>query len=112
MDTIRLDDVVEFDADKRIRKRLFMTDNIQSELVCYEPGQSTVEHHHVGQDEIFYVVEGRGTMIVDGESVEVGPGSLVMAPAESKHSVSTFDDSRLVIVFFKGAKPPRKKRDG
>lgn len=101
METVKLDDVIEFDAKRRVRKRLIMADHIESELVCYEPGQGTVEHHHVGQDEIFYVVEGNGTITVDGEARPVSAGSLIFAPAESKHSVET-GDNRMVMMFFKG----------
>jgi quercetin dioxygenase-like cupin family protein len=92
-----LDDLIEFDADRRVRKRLILSERIEAELVCYEPGQGTVEHHHVGQDEIFYVVEGRGTFEVDGEAIPVAPKSIVFAPAQAKHSIQCADDSRLVL---------------
>ena len=36
----------EFAADKRVRKMLFKTDQLWSEIACYEPGQSTVMHSH------------------------------------------------------------------
>ena len=31
-----------FAPDKRVRKMLFKTDQLWSEIACYEPGQSTV----------------------------------------------------------------------
>ncbi len=81
METLSLDNLIEFDGDRRIRKRLIISDLIESELVCYEPGQSTVEHHHVGQDEIFYIVDGSGTFTVDGEIVPPEPGQTVTVTA-------------------------------
>jgi hypothetical protein len=33
-----------FARDKRVRKMLFKTDQLWSEIACYEPGQSTVMH--------------------------------------------------------------------
>ncbi len=110
METLSLDDMIEFNSDRRIRKRLFMADRIESELVCYEPGQGTVEHHHVEQDEIFYVVEGKGTFIVDGETIPVATGSMLLAPADSKHAIQTADDSRLVVIFFKAPGRGSRKR--
>ena len=53
-------DLTEFSVDKRVRKKLVQSQQIVSELVCYEPGQGTVLHQHPTQDEIFYVIEGGG----------------------------------------------------
>jgi quercetin dioxygenase-like cupin family protein len=101
METLKIDDLVEFDEARRVRKRLVMSERIEMEMVCYEPGQNTAEHHHVGQDEIFHILEGEGTFVVDGETVPVSAGSVIYVPAESKHAVET-GETRLVIVFFKG----------
>lgn len=101
MQTLALSDLIEFEPERRIRKRLIMADRIEAELVCYAPGQATVEHHHVGQDEIFYIVEGSGAITVDGETTHVCAGSMVLAAAESKHSVRCDPDSNMVMMFFK-----------
>ena len=41
-------DLIAFDPANKIRKRVFVTDKLEMELVCYSPGHATVEHHHVG----------------------------------------------------------------
>src|SRR5215475_13609664 len=38
-----------------------------------KPG-SGIGYHEQKEDEIYYVLSGRGTMTVDGKSFEVGPG--------------------------------------
>jgi quercetin dioxygenase-like cupin family protein len=106
----KLSELVQFDPANKIRKRIFMTDKIEMELVCYSPGQSTVEHHHVGQDEIFIVLEGSGTITVGGEPVRVGAGSLVYAPADIKHGIQPDREGRMVMVFVKA--PGRSSRPG
>ena len=98
--TLSLDDLIEFDAAKRIRKRLMLAEKIEVELLCYEPGQGTVEHQHVGQDEIFYVVDGRGFMTVDGNEIAVAKNDMIYVPAETRHALQCADDSRMVLVFF------------
>jgi len=100
MESLNIADEIEFNATRQVRKRLVMKERIEMELVCYEPGQNTVEHHHVGQDEIYYFLEGEGTVTVGDESLDVGPGSVVYVPAEAKHTVLT-RDTRLVMAFFK-----------
>ena len=110
IDVRNLKDLVEFQPGSKVRKRVFITEKIEMELVCYEPGTSTVEHHHVGQDEIFVIMEGTGTITVGGEPVRVGPGSLVFAPADIKHGIQPDADGRMVMVFVKA--PGRAARPG
>lgn len=108
MEHAKIDDLVEFSEDRRVRKRVFLSDDIVSEVVCYEPGQGTPVHHHPRQDEIFYVIEGRGTMEVGEETIELAASSTVFVPATVPHGLTAADDSRLVLMFFKGpGKPPR-----
>jgi quercetin dioxygenase-like cupin family protein len=110
IDIRNLKDLIEFQPGGKVRKRVFITDKIEMELVCYEPGTSTVEHHHAGQDEIFIIMEGTGTITVGGEPVRVGPGSLVFAPADIKHGIEPDRDARMVMVFVKA--PGRSARPG
>lgn len=110
IDVRNLKDLVEFQPGGKVRKRVFIADKIEMELVCYEPGTSTVEHHHAGQDEIFIIMEGTGTITVGGEAVRVGPGSLVYAPADIKHGIEPDRDGRMVMVFVKA--PGRSARPG
>ncbi|MCL5959876.1 MAG: cupin domain-containing protein, partial [Chloroflexi bacterium] len=78
------------------------SEKLIAEIVCYEPGQHTVQHLHPRQDEIFYIVEGEGIITVDGEEITVRPTSVVFVPAKTKHGIKTTDDSRLLLMFIKG----------
>ena len=101
MEQLKIEEIKEFSTEKRIRKKLLGSDRIVAEFVCYEPGQATPEHVHPKQDEIFYVVEGRGIMLVDGEEIPLVPTSLILVKAREKHGVKTLPDSRLVLMFTK-----------
>jgi len=108
METLNIADELEFSDARQVRKRLIMSEMIEAELVCYEPGQQTVEHHHVGQDEIYFFPEGEGSVTVDDETIPVKGGSVVYVPADAKHSVQA-GDTRLVLVFFKAPGRRRKR---
>ena len=58
-----------FAPDKRVRKMLFKTEQLWSEIACYEPGQSTVMHSHPREEEAIYVLEGTATMSIAGDEV-------------------------------------------
>ncbi|MEX2453349.1 MAG: cupin domain-containing protein [Rhodospirillaceae bacterium] len=101
MNSLTIGDLVEFDRDRRIKKKILYTERMVSDLLCYEPGQGTVVHHHLTDDEAFYVIDGRGTISVGGTVHEVGPTSLVFAPMGEEHGIQAAADSRLVIIYFR-----------
>jgi quercetin dioxygenase-like cupin family protein len=41
----------DFAPDKRVRKMLFKSEQLWSEMAWYEPGQSTVMHSHPREEE-------------------------------------------------------------
>ncbi len=90
-----------FASDKRVRKMLFKTDQLWSEIACYEPGQSTVMHHHPHEEEAIYVLEGTATMSVGGEEHAVPAGSIIQFPADVPHDVRNLGTERCVIMFLK-----------
>lgn len=110
MELANLGDLIEYDTDKRVRKSFVNANGLACELVCYEPGQSTVIHYHPRQDEIFYIVEGKGTIIVDEERHEVGPKSVMFVPSPVRHGIAADQGTRLVLMFIKG--PGKRVHDG
>ena len=100
MEHLHVEDLVEFSAVKRIRKKLLGSGKIVAELLCYEPGQGTPVHHHPQQDEVFYVVEETGKLTIGGQETTIQSKSLILVPAQTPHGL-TAGDNRLVILFFK-----------
>ena len=91
----------DFAPDRRVRKMLFKTDQLWSEIACYEPGQSTVMHQHPREEEAIYVLEGRANMSIDGREVVVPAGAIVTFPAAVPHDVRNLGTERCVIMFLK-----------
>jgi len=91
----------DFAPDKRVRKMLFKTDQLWSEIACYEPGQSTVMHSHPREEEAIFVLQGTANMSVGGEEVEVPAGSIVKFPSNVPHDVRNLGTERCVIMFLK-----------
>ena len=90
-----------FGPDKRVRKMLFKTDQLWSEIACYEPGQSTVMHSHPREEEAIFVLEGTASMSIGGEEVVVPAGSIVKFPNAVPHDVRNPGPARCVIMFLK-----------
>jgi quercetin dioxygenase-like cupin family protein len=90
-----------FASDKRVRKMLFKSDQLWSEIACYEPGQSTVMHTHPREEEAIFVLQGTATMSIGGEEVAVPAGAIVKFPANVPHDVRNLGTDRCVIMFLK-----------
>ena len=74
-------------------------------LNCFEPGQSQRVHMHAGADKFYLVVSGRARMTVGDETREVGPGTVVWAPADVPHGVAEALERTVMLVGI--APPPR-----
>lgn len=66
-------------------------------------------HLHTFEEEVLYVVKGRGTVIVgDGEEVPVEPGSLLYVPQGNWHGVRNSDpNDRLEVLMVTTPAGPR-----
>jgi quercetin dioxygenase-like cupin family protein len=91
----------DFASDKRVRKMLFKTDQLWSEIACYEPGQSTPMHMHPREEEAIFVLEGRANMSIAGEEIVVPAGAVVKFPSNVPHDVRNLGTERCVIMFLK-----------
>jgi quercetin dioxygenase-like cupin family protein len=85
----------------RVRKMLFKTDQLWSEIACYEPGQSTVMHQHPREEEAIFVLEGTAHMSIDGREMAVPAGAIVQFPNAVLHDVRNLGPDRCVIMFIK-----------
>ena len=93
--------VKAFAPDKRVRKKLFKTDQLWSEIACYEPGQSTPMHMHPKEEEAIFVLEGTAHMAIHGQEAVVPAGSIVRFPSNVMHDVRNLGVERCVIMFLK-----------
>ena len=59
-------------------------------------GASTQRHHHKISEEFYFLLEGRGTVELDGESRTVGPGDAVLIPAGSWHTLTALSPLRML----------------
>ena len=87
----------------RIRKSLgdaVGLSNIGVHLVQVEPGRDSTEYHrHYYEEECIYVLSGKGTLLMDGETFPLGEGDFVGFPANSAaHSLTNTGPETLVCL--------------
>jgi mannose-6-phosphate isomerase-like protein (cupin superfamily) len=62
-----------------------------------KPG-SGIGYHEQKEDEIYYVLSGRGQMTIDGKAFDVGPGDAILTRPGSSHGLKQTGDEDLVIM--------------
>mgnify|MGYP003325038103 FL=1 len=66
--------------------------------IIVHPNSSIGYHAHVGDEEIIYVLEGRGKVIVEEETKELLPGMINVCKENHYHSVINDSNEDLVII--------------
>lgn len=71
----------------------FVHDNI------LEPGATVGEHLHQGDEEIYFILDGSGIMIEDGEEFEIHAGDLSLVQSGHSHGlINSLDSSMRFLV--------------
>ena len=61
------------------------------------PG-ATIGEHRNDKDEIYYVLSGRGELMLGGKRRDVGPGDAILTRDGSTHALAQRGDEDLVII--------------
>jgi mannose-6-phosphate isomerase-like protein (cupin superfamily) len=62
-----------------------------------KPG-SAIGYHKQAEDEIYYVLSGRGVMTLDGKDHDVGPGTAILTRTGSSHGLKQVGTEDLIII--------------
>ncbi|MGL4606890.1 MAG: cupin domain-containing protein [Eubacteriaceae bacterium] len=66
--------------------------------IVMKPGESIGYHQHVNEQEIFYFIEGYGT-VEDGDRIsQVSPGDVMLTQDKEFHSIKNTGDVDLVYI--------------
>jgi mannose-6-phosphate isomerase-like protein (cupin superfamily) len=71
--------------------------NIVFRQRAMHPG-STIGEHRNDKDEIYYVLSGRGELLLDGKRRDVGPGDAILTRNGSTHALEQRGKGDLVII--------------
>ncbi len=71
------------------------------------PGSTTGLHRHDGSEEYMYIVTGRGTFTVGGETTPIEPDVIIIAEAGKDHEIRNLSDEtmKLLAIYAPPIKP-------
>jgi mannose-6-phosphate isomerase-like protein (cupin superfamily) len=68
-------------------------------LYVLPPGGTDPQQPHA-EDEVYYVIRGRGRFVAGSGEVEVQPGSTLFVPAREPHRFKDISEELVLLVFF------------
>jgi mannose-6-phosphate isomerase-like protein (cupin superfamily) len=83
-------------ADGSTIRELWNTDAQSLAEASLGVGRATARHYHGASEEIYFVLEGRGRMELDGDVREVGPGDAVLIPPGAWHRITAEEPLRFL----------------
>lgn len=93
-------DVVKQDDRYTVTDNKSLNNLVVSSTLLY-PGKETTGHKHVGQEEVYFFIEGEGRMIVDGDDYrefKVSSGDIVTIQDGAFHKVKNTSSENLYFV--------------
>lgn len=70
-------------------------------------GGETERHWHKDSEEFYFILEGKGTMEIDGEKCEIGVGDAILIPSGAWHQIKAAEDLRFLCC----CAPPYRHED-
>lgn len=93
----RVEETARFDELPLTNVGLFEEEEFIGCLLGFLPGQVLPRHVHEHEHEVFDVLAGTGTIWVDGQPIEAGPGTIVFVPAGVEHGFENTGTEKWVV---------------
>ena len=87
-----------FRPDKMGKATLFESSRILVGLNCFEPGQEHALHAHAGLDKVYQVIAGSGEFLLEGRTIAMQAGVMLVAPEGVPHGIRNTGRERLVVL--------------
>ena len=95
---IRPGDHAVYRPDKMGKATLYESPRLLVGLNAFEPGQAHALHAHAGMDKLYHVLEGEGLFLLEGRTLPMRAGDLLVAPDGVPHGVRNTGGERLLVL--------------
>jgi len=80
------------------RQVLANSNHTQVVVMDVKPGEDIGKEIHSENDQVLYLVSGKGTVYLNGVETEFNPGDCVLVPAGVEHNFTTVGDESMKII--------------
>jgi mannose-6-phosphate isomerase-like protein (cupin superfamily) len=89
--SVRIEKLWDPETELKANNRLFAK-------LLLEPGSSIGFHRHVGEEEVFFVIQGTAEADDDGETVILHPGDTILTGDGAGHSIKSVGEEPLELL--------------
>lgn len=89
-------DIIKATSVYTLRDNKTLKNLVLSQTILHV-NQNTNGHYHEGQEEVYFFVYGKGTMIVGDDTFEVQGGDIILIPDGLFHKVFNTGESDLIF---------------
>lgn len=93
-----------------LRRQLGVSSFGMNQIVL-EPGERGRIHRHLRQEEVYLVLEGRLTLVIESEAADIGEGELIRVAPQIRRQLVNLGPGRVVVLALGGA-AEHQGRDG
>ncbi|HEY9643054.1 MAG TPA: cupin domain-containing protein [Coleofasciculaceae cyanobacterium] len=93
----QLKDKIEYAETGVLSKVLLKVPSCQYTLFCLASGTDIAEHTST-RNAVLQVIEGRGTLTLDGQAIPLEPGIFVLMPANVPHALQAEENLAFLLT--------------
>lgn len=93
----RLQDHIEYSRAGVLSKVLLKDDSCQYSLFCLAAGTEISEHTST-RNAVVQGLEGKGSLILDGENIPLEPGVFIIMPAHAPHALKAEENLAFLLT--------------
>jgi len=103
-EVISIDKVIhDLDRSNNYFLNIFSSKGLEAGILRLKEGDKDIQAPH-SIDEIYFVVEGKGSLEIEGEINAVKSGDFIFVPANSHHKFTLDSSSKsLLVIYFFGS---------
>lgn len=95
-----LDELLKAHANSgKLYHEFLRVPDMSAGLYILPAGSKDPQQPH-SEDEMYYVISGKGKFFYDGEDVDVGAGSTLYVPKTIEHRFHSIEEDLVIIVIF------------
>ncbi len=80
------------------RTVLATSKHTQVVVMDVKPAEDIGKEIHPNEDQVLYLISGRGTIYMDGKEMDFNKGDCVLVPAGTEHNFTTIGDESMKII--------------
>jgi quercetin dioxygenase-like cupin family protein len=96
---MQLKEHIQYNADGILSKVIVKNDNANITLFCMGAG-TDISEHTASREGTVYVIEGKGTFMLDGKTIPMQAGTLIHLRKAQPHSLQVEENTSFLLTLY------------